>query len=193
MMDTLIGRFVRLEPLVEVHREPLRLAAEDERIWEFNLTTAFGPAFDGWFDAAQTARIAGTRFPYAVVDLARETVVGSTSFYDWSAPHKRVEIGHTWYHPSSWRTAVNPECKLLLLRHAFETHGLSRVGFHVDATNRRSRAAVTKLGAVEEGILRHQAVVHTGRVRDTVVFSILQAEWPAVRERLMERLSRPPA
>lgn len=188
-MSILKGRFVRLEPLAESHRESLRPMAQDERIWEFNIVSAFGPAFDVWFDTALADQTRGVRIPFAVVQLSDEKVVGSTGFIDPAPTHRRVEIGHTWYHPSVWRSPVNPECKRLLFAHGFEVMGLARVSFNVDATNLRSRAAVQKLGAVPEGILRRHAVTYTGRVRDTVVYSVLDGEWPAVRERLDRRLN----
>ena len=190
-IETLTGSTVRLEPLMESHREPLRLAAQDERIWEFNIATGYGPAFDTWFEAAKKGSEAGTRMPFVVVRVADGTVIGSTSYLDPMPVHWRVEVGHTWYSPTAWSTAVNPECKKLLLGHAFECWGMNRVAFHVDAINLRSQRAVTKLGAIREGILRQHAVVHNGRIRDTVVFSIIRAEWPVVRERLTSRLAGP--
>ena len=183
----LTGSVVRLEPLGESHREPLRRAAQDERIWEFNLVTGFGPAFDPWFDAARKGQAAGSRIPYVVVRQADGAVIGSTSYLDYTPAHLRVEIGSTWYVPAVWGTVVNPECKLLLFTHAFDALRMNRVSFHVDAFNLRSQRAVLKLGAVKEGILRNHAVVYSGRIRDTVVFSVTAAEWPAVRERLRAR------
>lgn len=191
-MNALTGRFVRLEPLSEAYREPLRAVAQDERIWEFNIVSGFGPAYDGWFDTARADSAKGTRIAFVVVRVPDAAVLGSTSFIDPSPVHRRVEIGHTWYHPSAWQSVVNPECKRLLLAHAFGTMGLTRVSFNVDATNLRSRAAVSKLGATEEGCLRRHAVTYTGRVRDTVVYSILGHEWPAVRDRLDARLNSSP-
>ena len=184
----LTGSVVRLEPLVETHREGLRHAAQDERIWEFNLVTGFGPAFDPWFDAALKGQAAGNRIPFVVVRQSDGAVIGSTSYLDYTPAHLRVEIGSTWYVPAVWGTAVNPECKLLLFTHAFDALRMNRVSFHVDAINLRSQRAVLKLGAVKEGILRKHAVVYSGRIRDTVVFSVTVDEWPAVRERLRQRL-----
>jgi RimJ/RimL family protein N-acetyltransferase len=185
----LTGSVVRLEPLAESHREPLRQAAQDERIWEFNLVSGFGTAFDPWFHAALKGQAAGHRIPFVVVRRTDGAVIGSTSFLDYTPAHLRVEIGSTWYVPGVWSSAVNPECKLLLMTHAFEALRLNRVSFHVDAINVRSQRAVLKLGAVKEGILRKHAVVYTGRIRDTVVFSVTNDDWPAVRERLRERLA----
>jgi RimJ/RimL family protein N-acetyltransferase len=102
--------------------------------------------------------------------------------------HRRIEIGSTWYRPELWGTAINPECKLLLLAHAFEVLGVNRVALITDGQNERSQAAIAKLGAVREGVLRSHMVVQGGRVRDTVVFSITATEWPAVRQRLVGRV-----
>jgi RimJ/RimL family protein N-acetyltransferase len=182
----LAGRHVRLEPLVEAHREPLRIAADDERIWRHTITVARGPGFDEWFNEALAA---GHRVPFAVRRLADDSLIGSTSYLDVVLKHKRLEIGSTWYRPECWATPVNPECKLLLLAHAFDVLGVNRVAFVTDRENERSRAAITKLGAVQEGVLRSHMVVQAGRIRDTVVFSITASEWPAVRERLRARLA----
>lgn len=188
-MDTpFLGPVVRLEPLVEAHREPLRRVAQDERIWEFNLVSGFGPAFDPWFNAALKGQAAGHRIPFVVVRQTDGAVIGSTSYLDYTPVHLRVEIGSTWYVPAVWGTAVNPECKYLLFTHAFDALRMNRVSFHVDAINLRSQRAVLKLGAVKEGILRKHAVVYSGRIRDTVVFSVTVDEWPGVREQLRQRL-----
>jgi len=182
------GRWVRLVPLAEEHREPLRLAAEDDRIWQFTLTRASGAGFDPWFDTAVRDLAAGRRWPFAVQQIADGRWVGSTSYLDIAPAHKRVEIGSTWYHPSVWATAVNPECKLLLLAHAFDVLGYNRVALITDLLNTRSQAAIAKLGAVREGVLRAHMLSQGGRVRDSVVFSIVAAEWPAVRDGLEARL-----
>ncbi|MFO0935250.1 MAG: GNAT family protein [Gemmataceae bacterium] len=184
----LTGKTVRLEPLAEHHREPLRLAAQDERIWEFNITTALGPAFDPWFDMALAGQSAGTRIPFAVVRIADNSVIGSTSLLDPIVNHGRVDIGHTWYLPATWRTKVNPECKLLLMTYAFESMHMRRVGFTIDGINIRSQKAVEKFGAVREGVMRQHAVVYTGRIRDTVIYSVLQSEWTSVQNRLQGRI-----
>jgi RimJ/RimL family protein N-acetyltransferase len=182
------GRFVRLEPLAEEHRSGLRAAADDPRIWQFTVADCRGAGFDPAFDEALTLAAAGTRLPFAIRLTHTGELVGSTSYLDPVPRHKRVEIGATWYHPRVWATAVNPECKLLLLTHAFEGMGVNRVSFMVDSLNERSQAAVGKLGAVREGVLRAHMVVQGGRIRDTVVFGVTAAEWPAVRERLTARL-----
>jgi len=184
---TLVGRIVRLEPLTEAHREALRPVAQDERIWTTSLTHALGPSFDTWFDDALAERASGRRLPFAV-RLAEGRLVGSSSFLDVTPAHRRVEIGATWYHPDVWGTAVNPECKLLLLGHAFDVMQVNRVALVTDALNLRSQAAIAKLGAVRDGVLRSDRITQGGRVRDSVVFSILAPEWPPVRARLEQRL-----
>jgi RimJ/RimL family protein N-acetyltransferase len=185
----LTGRCVQLEALDSHHREPLRAAADDERIWVHTLSKASGPDFDRWFDHVLAQRDAGRQYPFAVRLLAEQTLVGSTSFLDPALPHRRVEIGATWYTPSVWSTTVNPECKLLLLTHAFETLGLNRVSLCTDVRNTRSQAAIEKLGAVKEGVLRAHMLTQGGRVRDTVMYSIVAGEWPGVKARLQKRLA----
>jgi RimJ/RimL family protein N-acetyltransferase len=182
------GRWVRLVPLDESHREPLRQAAADDRIWELTLTRASGPGFDPWFDEALAEMRAGRRLPFAVGRAADGRWVGSTSYLDLAPRHRRVEVGSTWYQPDAWGTAVNPECKLLLLGYAFDVVGVNRVALVTDELNARSQTAIAKLGAVREGVLRSHMVSQGGRVRDSVMFSIVAAEWPAVRAGLVARL-----
>lgn len=185
----LSGHWVALEPLTEAHRSPLRQAADDERIWRSTLVHAMGDGFDAWFDAALAERQAGRWLPFAVRRLADMSYVGSTSYLDITPRHRRLEIGATWYHPESWGTNVNPECKLLLLRHAFDVIGVRRVAFVTDILNRHSQAAIAKLGATREGILRSHMVAQGGRPRDSVVFSIVAEEWPRVRDGLIARVA----
>ena len=188
-VPALTGRWVRLEPLAEAHREALRRAADDERIWTNTLVVGRGPGFDASFDDAFVQRDAGRQIPFAVRLLTDDRLIGSTSYLDVNPRHKRVEIGSTWYEPAVWGTAVNPECKLLLLAHAFEVLGVNRVALVTDLRNEHSQAAIAKLGAVREGVLRAHMVTQGERVRDSVVFSIVVAEWPRVKERLTGRLS----
>jgi N-acetyltransferase len=186
----LTGDGVRLEPLGESHREPLRLLAEDPQIWAFTLIRPTGADFDPWFEEMLQENSAGTRVMFAVRLVGDDRLVGCTSLFDYSAKNRVVEIGSTWYHPDYWSTPVNPECKLLLLTHAFEVMGMNRVQLVTDLLNTRSQAAIAKLGAQREGVLRSHKITHTGRVRDTVVFSIIASEWPSVRDRLRERLAK---
>jgi RimJ/RimL family protein N-acetyltransferase len=185
MVPTVLrSRWVTLEPLAAAHFDDLARVAADPRVWALTLRDGCGPAFAGWFADAT----AGGRLAYAVRSAAGE-LVGSTSYLDLNPLHRTVEIGNTWYAVAAQGTAVNPACKRLLHCHAFEALGLTRVQFQVDARNARSQAAVLKLGATREGLLRRHKVTYTGWVRDTVVFSVLAEEWPAaVRARLDERL-----
>ena len=187
--STLTGRSVQLEPLAEAHREVLRAAADDDRIWRHMVTVARGAEYDAWFDEALAQQAAGSRIPFAVRRLSDDAILGSTSYLDVVPKHKRVEIGWTWYRPDVWATVVNPECKLLLLTHAFEVFGVNRVALVTDRLNERSQAAIAKLGAVREGVLRSHMEVQSGRVRDSVVFSIVAADWPAVWEKLAARVA----
>ena len=186
---TLLGKFVRLEPLAAEHREPLRIAADDERIWRYMLVNARGSAFDEWFDQVSQLSVTGRQIPFAVRWVADDRIVGSTSYLDLAEQHRRIEIGSTWYAPDVWQTAVNPECKFLLLRYAFDVLAVNRVALVTDLRNERSQAAIAKLGAVREGLLRSHMITQGGRIRDSVVFSITTAEWPAVASRLESRLA----
>jgi RimJ/RimL family protein N-acetyltransferase len=179
---------VRLEPLEERHREPLRIAAADPSIWTYVLTTGAGERFDGYFDAQIAALDAGARIPHAVISKPTGDIVGSTAFFMIDPPHRTVEIGSTWYVQAARGGTVNPACKLLLLDRAF-TAGANRVELKTDSRNARSRAAIEKLGARLDGVLRHRHVMPDGYVRDTAYYSILAEEWPAVRMRLEARLA----
>jgi len=188
-VPTLRGRWVALEPIAEAHREPLRLAADDERIWATTIVRAAGEAFDAWFDAFLAERATGRWYPFAVRTMADGSIVGSTSYLDISPKHRRLEIGATWYRPDTWGSMVNPECKLLLLTHAFEVLDVQRVAFITDVRNLHSQAAIAKLGATREGILRSHMVSQGGRMRDSVVFSIIADEWSAIRKMLQARIA----
>jgi RimJ/RimL family protein N-acetyltransferase len=186
----LTGPWVRLEPLAELHREALRAAADDERIWQYTLVAANGPAFDTWFDEALTQLADGTRIPFAVRRLKDNRLLGSTSYLEPNLKHRRVEIGSTWYVPDVWGNEVNPQCKLLLLAHAFEVLAMNRVSFCTDLRNERSQAAIAKLGAVREGVCRSDRITQGGRIRDSVLFSIIAPEWPDVKANLLARLTK---
>jgi RimJ/RimL family protein N-acetyltransferase len=183
------GRWVQLEPLGDEHRDGLRAAADDERIWAHTLVLARGPGFDRWFDDALAQRSAGLQVPFGVRRLADDVLVGSTSYLDPVPRHRRVEIGSTWYTPDVWESQVNPECKLLLLTHAFDALGMNRVALCTDLRNRRSQAAIEKLGATKEGILRAHMITQGGRIRDTVLYSIVRDDWPHVKAKLVARLA----
>ncbi|THD53594.1 GNAT family protein [Phenylobacterium sp.] len=185
--NVLEDRHVRLEPMAETHREDLRSACDADPATWTNLYpySLAGHEFDrGW--ARFYAKPAADRINYAVVVEGR--CMGVSSYLTIDPSNQALEIGGTYYHPAIRGAAANPASKRLMLEHAFES-GARRVQFKVDAINARSRAAVLKLGASQEGILRQDRVVWTGRVRDTVVFSILADEWPAVRDGLDARLA----
>jgi RimJ/RimL family protein N-acetyltransferase len=143
-----------------------------------------------YISAALNRQADGVALPFAVVAREAGRAVGSTRYGNIDRSHRRVEIGWTWYGRAWQRTAVNTECKYLLLRHAFETLGCIRVEFKTDALNERSRKAILRIGATQEGIFRKHMVLPSGRIRDTVYFSITNDEWPKVKARLEEMLTQ---
>jgi RimJ/RimL family protein N-acetyltransferase len=184
---SLAGRFVRLDPLEERHREALRPVAQDPAIWTY-MASALGAQFDPWFDRALAERQAGRELPFIVHLLRDDSIAGSTRYLNIEPAHKRLEIGSTWYVRAVWASEVNPECKLLLMRHVFGTLKWHRVEYKTDARNRRSRDAIARLGAVQEGIFRKHMIAGDGHIRDSVYFSVIDSEWPAVRAGLEKRL-----
>lgn len=188
---TLEGRVVRLEPLTPAHVPELLAAAQPEEVWQWTIADPrTREGMEEYVAEALRERESGTAFPFAVHHLADGKVIGSTRYHSASFRDRVVEIGWTWYNPAYWRSAVNTECKLLLLTHAFERMGMMRVELKTDARNVRSRAAIARLGAVEEGTLRSKMIMRDGYRRDTVYFGILAAEWPLVKERLTRSLDR---
>jgi len=185
----LIGTAVRLVPLEKMHEQGLYEAAKPKEIWE-HLPVKVHSLSDmkQLIESALTAQQEGRELPFAVFDVESNSIVGSTRFLDISLPNKSLEIGWTWYHPSVWRTRVNTECKYLLLKYCFEELKLHRVQFKTDVQNKRSRAAIMRLGATQEGTIRKHMVLPEGYVRDSVIFSIIDDEWPAVKKRLEEFL-----
>jgi RimJ/RimL family protein N-acetyltransferase len=182
------GHFVRMEPLVPQHKEEIRAAIDcDPASWSIMLVNPVGAGFEEYWSASCGAPLA-ERMPYAIRRLSDGRVVGTSTYFMVSAKHGGVEIGATFLRPDVRASAVNPEAKILMLSHAFDS-GAVRVQFKIDMRNERSQAAVAKLGAVKEGILRREARTWTGHIRDTVVFSILDSEWPAVKLRLEQRLA----
>jgi len=182
------GKVVRLEPLEERHRELIRPAAQHPEIFTVT-TSALGLLYDPYIDNA-LKRSDGVRdLAFAVFHKPTGHHVGMTRYLNIEEAHRKLEIGSTWYEPSVWACAVNPECKLLLMQHAFETLRFHRVEYKTDVRNVRSRAAILKLCAKQEGILRKHMVVAGGRARDSVYFSIIDDEWPAVKAGLEKRLA----
>ena len=187
---TLTGAHVELVPLHAGHADALLPIALDPQIWTFTVeSVANAEELDAYIARALAARDAGTALPFATVLRDGNRVIGSTRFANYERAHSRIEIGWTWIGREWQRTVVNSEAKLLMLRHAFGTLGLRRVELKTDVLNERSRAAILRLGAVEEGVLRQHTVTARGRVRDTVYFSILASEWPGVKARLTARLA----
>jgi len=184
----LSGRFVRLEPLEERHRDDLlAAAAQDPATFRYLFTdlSRDASAWDGYLaDALKPEYVS-----WATVDAGSGRAVGSSRFLDIAPEHRRLEIGWTWIAPSHQRTATNTEAKLLQLTYAFDELGANRVALKTDARNERSQAAIARLGAAREGVLREQFCMPDGYMRSSVYFSILAAEWPAVKERLTARLA----
>ncbi|MDQ1153855.1 GNAT family N-acetyltransferase [Brevundimonas sp. SORGH_AS_0993] len=182
-------RFVRLEPFDEGLKAEVRAALDcDPDAWDIMVAPAYGAHFDGWWDAALAAMRAGTRIAYAVRRRSDGAVVGTTSLYEIHPAYRRCEIGSTFYRPEARGGPINPACKRLLLGHAFEA-GAVRVEIITDAVNAQSQAAILKLGAKAEGVLRKHKTTWTGRARDTAMFAIIDDDWPEVREGLDRRLA----
>lgn len=183
------NRWVRLEPFTRALEGEVRAALDcDSASWDVMVGAAYGPHFEGWWGSALKAMEAGTRIAYAVRRLDDDAVVGTSSLYEINPPYRRCEVGSTFYRPEARGGVVNPACKRLLLGHAFEA-GAVRVEIVTDAINPRSQAAILKLGAKAEGVLRKHKITFTGRPRDTAMFAILDEDWPEVRARLDARLA----
>jgi RimJ/RimL family protein N-acetyltransferase len=188
---TLEGHGVRLEPLAEPHAREIAEAASDGKLWELWFTQVPAPdEVARYLAEAHAGFQAGRMLPWAVRELTRGAVVGSTRYHDIEAAIDRVEIGYTWYGARWQRTHVNTACKLLLLDHAFEDLGCRVVGLRTDGFNFASQRAIEALGAKKDGVLRHHAARKDGTARDTVMYSILLEEWPDVRRHLVGRLAR---
>lgn len=186
------GRVIRLEPLRPHHAPGIYAAGCSPEIWRWMSSSIITPADAERFIASAAAGEAtGRELPFAVVDSAGGQVLGSTRYMDIDAVNRSVEIGWTWYSPAVWGTSVNPEAKLLLMQHAFEDWEARRVWLKTDNLNRRSQAAMRRLGAVYEGTLRNHRIRKDGSMRDTVVFSVIDSEWPGVKAGLLARLEDP--
>ncbi|MCC7041658.1 MAG: GNAT family N-acetyltransferase [Burkholderiales bacterium] len=189
---TLRGVHVTLEPMEREHAPALRAAAADGELWRLWYTSVPAPGQeDAYVATALDMRENAHAMPFVVRDRVTGDVVGSTRYFHVDPVHRRLEIGHTWYAKRVQRTSVNTECKLLLLGHAFETLHCIAVEFRTHWFNFASRTAIARLGAKEDGVLRQHQIMADGSRRDTVVFSIIDAEWPAVRAHLRHQLDRP--
>ncbi len=190
---TLTGRnWVVLEPLQLEHTDELLAAAKDGELWMLWYTSVGDPdAVFSYIDAALKMREELGAMPFVVRRKSDGKVVGSTRFFNVDAKNRRLEIGHTWYSQSVQRTGINTEAKLILLRHAFETLNCIAVEFRTHWFNFDSRAAIARLGAKQDGVLRNHQLAPNGTLRDTVVFSIIASEWPTVKAHLRFQLNKP--
>ncbi|MCI4319338.1 MAG: GNAT family N-acetyltransferase [Thermoplasmata archaeon] len=190
---TLVGRYVELVPLSPDHALSLAKAGAEPSVWEFMVVkpatdlSAMRSAIE-WLLERQSK---GTDLPFTVLDRSSGRAIGMTRFLEIERSDRAVEIGGTWYDPRFWRSPINTESKRLMLEHAFDVEKVNRVQLRTDVLNLRSQRAIERLGAVREGVLRDHRVVWNGRVRSSVVYSILRGEWPSVRDRLDSFLARP--
>jgi len=183
------GRHVRLEPLTPEHAAGLAEVGLDEDLWKWIPTPVCTPEeMSAYVQTALQDQAAGTALPFALIEKSSGRAVGSTRYANIERVHHRLEIGWTWVARPWQRTAINTEAKYLLLRHAFETLKCMRVELKTDSLNARSRAAILRIGATQEGIFRNHMMTATGRVRHSVYFSIVDSEWPEVKARLEARL-----
>ncbi|NGY03530.1 GNAT family N-acetyltransferase [Solimonas terrae] len=184
-LPVLSGEHVRLEPLQAMHLDALIAVGSDPAIWAWYPESAATP--DGmrrFVEVSLAARAAGTALPFVQIDAASGRIIGSTRFGAFDQRHRRAEIGWTWLAPAYQRTPINTESKYLMLRHAFEALGLMRVEFKTDVLNEKSRRALKRIGASEEGVFRRHMLTESGRVRDSVYFSVVDVEWPHVKRHL---------
>ena len=189
---TLQGKHAILEPLAEMHLDELKAAAADGELWDLWFTSVPTPdeaAANIAFRLGERER--GTMMPFVVRRVADNRIVGATTFCNIAAANRRVEIGYTWYAQSVQRTAINTEVKLMMLQHAFESLDCMAVEFRTHHKNLVSRAAIERLGAKLDGVLRSHGIDRQGGIRDTYVYSIIAHEWPDVKMRLQEKLNRP--
>lgn len=188
---TLEGQHVRLEPLSQAHEQALIAAASVGELWNSTVTIVPTRAtMASYIEAALRGQAEGNELPFVIIRKTTDEVVGTTRFYEIKPTDRRVAIGYTWLSRSAQRTAVNTESKLLLLAHAFEHWRCVRVELITDFLNQQSRAAILRLGAKEEGILRNHMIMPSDRIRDSVFFSIIASEWPEVKARLLQNRER---
>jgi N-acetyltransferase len=184
------GKHVRLEPLLADHLDALCAAGANENTWRYLWFPIDTPEnMEKFVSSALEDQASGIALPFATIEKTGGRVIGSTRFLAIDRPHRRVEIGGTWIAPDWQRTAINTEAKYLMLRHAFETWGCIRVELKTDSLNERSRAAIARIGAKEEGVFRNHMITWSGRLRHSVYFSMIQEEWPAAKARLEAMLN----
>ena len=189
---TLIGKFVRLEPLSEAHVEGLAKIGVGQPFWDFMVYGEMASVGDmrNWVKDIMARGVRGTDLPFAVVHLESGRVAGATRYLNIMPNDRWLEVGGTWYGPEFQRTVVNTECKYLLLGHAFEKLGCVRVQIKTDSRNERSQKAIERLGAKKEGILRNHMILLDGYIRDSVFYSVLDSEWPVVKKKLEEMMGK---
>ncbi|MGV7245594.1 GNAT family N-acetyltransferase [Caballeronia sp. M23-90] len=188
---TLTGHFIELRPLEATHLDALLEASADGELWNMKVTVVPGPdTVDGYIATALAERETGAVMPFVIVRRESGEVLGSTRFWKIDRINRKLEIGHTWLRASAQRTGVNTEAKYLLLAHAFNVMSAVRVQFTTDELNETSRAAILRIGAKQEGIVRHERIMPDGRKRNSVRFSIIDTEWPAVKESLEQMMVR---
>jgi RimJ/RimL family protein N-acetyltransferase len=188
----LTGSYAILEPLAREHEAAVKKAAADGELWRLWYTSVPAPdKTSEWLDIALDMRERQGAMPFVVRDRSNGQIVGSTRYFNVDPVNRRLEIGHTWYAKRAQRTAINTECKVLLLTHAFEALRCIAVEFRTHWFNHRSREAILRLGAKQDGVLRNHLMLPDGSKRDTVVFSIIDGEWPAVKRNLQWLLEQP--
>jgi len=188
---TLEGRHVRLEPLRMEHAQALLEAADEDDIWRWMVPRPKGlEGYERYIRWALDQQILGAQLPFAVIRRSDGVLVGTTRYAHIDPPNRTIEIGYTLYGKGARRTPVNTECKLLLLRHAFEALGANRVWLQTDKRNERSQDAIARLGATKEGELRNERLLADGHLRTSVIFGITKDDWPAIRKRLLDYLAR---
>jgi RimJ/RimL family protein N-acetyltransferase len=191
IQPTLTGKLVELRPLQQDHAALLLQAAADGQLWNMKITVVPGPqTVDSYVAAALQGRDAGTVMPFVIVRRDTGEAVGSTRFWKIDRANRKMEIGHTWLSESVQRSGINTEAKYLLLTHAFEVMEAVRVQFTTDELNEKSRAAILRIGAKQEGIVRHERIMPDGRKRNSVRFSIIDSEWADVKAMLQQKMER---
>jgi RimJ/RimL family protein N-acetyltransferase len=186
-----VGSRVKLIPMEMEHAEALYVISKESEIWTYlpSKITSLRET-ENWIEAALLQKEKGVDFPLVVVDQCTNHIVGSTRLLNISIPNRQLEIGWTWYSPSVWRTNVNTECKYLLLQYCFETLHTVRVQFVADIRNQRSNAAIIRIGATHEGVLRKNRILSDGYQRNACVYSIIDDEWPSIKAKLEDYLHK---
>lgn len=182
---------VRLEPMDKAHAKDLSQAARDGELWNIRVSSVPEPGAElAYVESALEMQKTGYRLPFIVRESSCGKIIGTTSYHDILPDMDRLEIGYTWYAKSWQRTHVNTSCKLALMAHAFDTLGCKAVGFRTDNLNYTSQKAIERLGAKRDGIFRHYSMRRDGTIRDAVIYSILAAEWPEIKARLLNQISK---